>query len=689
MKRWFIILLVTLCINSYKLHSQILSTVDKWMEYLEDLAAELDDTELIETYYDDLSYLAEHPLDLNTVTADQLKRLPFLSDRQIDRLLAYRERYGSLRSVYELRNVDDMDYQTISLLASFVYVGELPVDKRRISVKNLSKYGSNELIIRYDQCFQQKSGYKDQPDSILEKYPNRKYLGEPFYHSLRYSYTFDDRLQFGIVAEKDAGEPFWNSYHKGYDFYSAHLFLKDVNKWLKSLAIGDYKISFGQGLVISNDFTPSRTMAVTQAERRTNGFRRHYSTNEQYFFRGAAGTVNIGNVDLSLFYSYRKMDATMGDDSTTFTSLKTDGLHRLQREWEKRRTISLQVYGGNIRYATPNFHVGLTALTYSFGKYRMNPTEKPHNLFYFRGSDNLNLSLDYMWRNSRIKFYGETAMSKNGAIATLNALQLTPTSYLSFLALYRYYDRRYQALFGHAFSQASTVQNEQGLYLGLQLTPVAHWKLSLYADIFRFPWLKYGVDAPSTGKEYMAQVDYEPNQNVSLYFRYKYKQKEKNQTLEDENISQVIPYTQHRFRFQLGYKLSAPIVCKTAANAVIYDETVEDPSKGILVSQSIGWRPSRLPLQMDGYFAWFHTDDYYSRLTSYEKNLLYAFSMPSFYGKGIRLAFTFRVNLAKHLSLSAKIAHTHYTDREVIGTDTEEIDGSNKTDLYALLSWKF
>ena len=196
-----------------------------------------------------------------------------------------------------------------------------------LTVKNLLKYGRNELQIRYDQCFQQKKGYGEQTDSILSLYPNRKYRGEPFYHSLRYSYTFEDRLQAGFVAEKDAGEPFWNAYHKGYDFYSAHLFLKDIN-WLKSLAIGDYKMSFGQGLVISNDFSPSRTAVVAQAERRTNGFRRHFSTNEQDFFRGVAGTITIRNLDISVFYSYRKMDAAV--DSLTFTSLKTDGLHRLQ-----------------------------------------------------------------------------------------------------------------------------------------------------------------------------------------------------------------------------------------------------------------------------------------------------------------------------------------------------------------------
>lgn len=334
MKRLFIILSIILLINSYNANSQILHSVDKWMEYVEELATETEDAERIETLYSDLSYLTEHPFELNSVSREQLKRLPFLSDRQIEGLLSYRQRYGNMVSIYELKNIEELDFQTISLLLPFVYVGDITVDKRLFTVKNLLKYGSNELQIRYNQCFQQKEGYATQTDSILERYPNRKYLGEPFYTSLRYSYAFDDRLQAGFVGEKDAGEPFWNQRHKGYDFYSAHVFIKDIN-WLKSLAIGDYKMSFGQGLVISNDFSPSRTAVVAQAERRTNGFRRHFSTNEQDFFRGVAATVTIKNLDISAFYSYRKMDA--GVDSVTFTSLKTDGLHRLERDWEKRR----------------------------------------------------------------------------------------------------------------------------------------------------------------------------------------------------------------------------------------------------------------------------------------------------------------------------------------------------------------
>ena len=225
------------------------------------------------------------------------------------------------------------------------------------------------------------------------------------------------------LQKNDAGEPFWNEYHKGYDYYSMHLFLKDMNKWLKSLAIGDYKISFGQGLVISNDFSPSRNALVSQAERRTNGFRRHFSTNENDFFQGAAATVNWKNLDISLFYSYRKLDGSV--DSTIVTSFKTDGLHRLVRDREKMRKVAMQTYGGNIRYATPDLCIGLTALSYSFGNYSIQPDPKPYNLFYFRGNRNLNISVDYLLKNRWIKFYGETAMSRNRAVASLNALQLT------------------------------------------------------------------------------------------------------------------------------------------------------------------------------------------------------------------------------------------------------------------------
>ena len=671
MKRLFINLLVYLFINCYQLNSQVNYSVDKWKEYIEEIASETEDETQIESLYADLSYLSEHPLELNSATEEQLKRLTFLSDLQIQELLSYRLRYGKMVTLYELKNIQSLDWETISLLLPFVYISETMVDKRSITVKNMLKYGSNSLHINYNQCFQQKKGYCSYPDSILQRYPNRQYLGEPFYHSIRYSYAFEDRIQLSIVAEKDAGEPFWNQYHKGYDYYSANIFLKDMNKWLKSLSIGDYKVSFGQGLIISHDFSPSKNVLVSQMERRTNGFRRHFSTNENDFLRGIATTIHIGKFDISMFYSYRKLDASV--DSSRVSSFKADGLHRLVRDWEKLRTVSMQTYGGNIRYATSNLCVGVTALSYSFNNVTIDPDLKPYNLFYFRGNKNWNMGVDYLLKNRWIKFYGETALSENKSIATLNAFQLTPVSYFSLLCLYRYYDKSYQAFYGNAFSQSSTIQNEQGLYIGMQWTPFAHWKLSAYIDLFKYPWLKYGIDHPSTGKEYMCQLDYVLNTYLSAYIRYKYKQKEDTY--------------QQRLRMQIMYACSPTLSFRTSIEGILYEE--QQRSYGWMVSQSMSWKPVRLPIQTHISVAGFHTDDYQTRLYAYEKSILYTFNSTSFYGKGIRFAFTFQWDILKQLSLSTKLGHTCYMDREKIGSDLEEIDGNNKTDLYMLLRWKF
>lgn len=673
MKKRLIFMFICAFINCYFINSQSINNVDNWTDYLNEMASETEDEEQAEILYADLSYLSEHPYDLNSVTFEQLKRLPFLSDVQIENLLNHRLRYGRMVSVYELKNVESMDLQTISLLLPFVYIGDKTVDKRKISFDNLLKYGSNELQIRYDQCFQQKKGYQAYSDSVLQRYPNRKYLGEPFYHSIRYVYDFDERIQLGFSVEKDEGEPFLNQTHQGYDYYSGYILLKDLNKWLKTMVVGDYKVSFGQGLVVSNDFILSRTAAVTNGERRSYGFRRHYSTNENDFFRGAAATMAIAKVNVSLFYSHKKMDASV--DSMNIRSLKTDGLHRLPREREKMNLVPMQTVGANVRYVSPDLCIGMTALSYSFGRFEMQPDPKPYNLFYFRGSKNTDVSVDYLLKNRYIKFFGETAISSNKAIATLNGLQLTPVSYCTFLLLQRYYDRRYQAFYGRSFGQSSTVQNEQGVYLGMQWTPVARWKFSAYADFFRFPWIKFDTSSPTEGKEWMIQTDYTSGKTMAFYIRYRQKQREKSK--------------QQRLRYQLLVNASESLQLKTSLDGTLFN-VENNRSKGFMIAQSIGWRPVSELFQSDMYVAYFRTDDYYSRITSYEKNILYAFNMPSFYGRGVRAALSLRWNcFHNRLSFSVKYANTWYFDRDKIGTDSEEIAGKRKSDLYALVRWKF
>ncbi len=115
----------------------------------------------------------------------------------------------------------------------------------------------------------------------------------------------------------------------------------------------------------------------------------------------------------------------------------------------------------------------------------------------------------------------------------------------------------------------------------------------------------------------------------------------------------------------------------------------EESSKGFLISQSVGYRPENSPLQGDINMAWFQTDDYDTRLSAYERNILYAFYIPTFYGKGLRLAATLRWNILSRLAFYAKFGLSHYTDRDEVGTDLEAINGSTRMDVNALLRWKF
>ena len=115
----------------------------------------------------------------------------------------------------------------------------------------------------------------------------------------------------------------------------------------------------------------------------------------------------------------------------------------------------------------------------------------------------------------------------------------------------------------------------------------------------------------------------------------------------------------------------------------------QKPSQGILIDQQVGYKLDIIPLRLDAHVAWFHTDDYASRISIYEKGLLYTFSVPSFYGKGERYAVNVHYEWNEHVIFQIKYAMTHYRDRKVIGSGLEQINGNKKSDLYMQLRWKF
>jgi len=676
----FLSILVTI-----DLCAQITSNNTEWMQYLEELAdSEERNPDDIEQLFDELSYLSEHPFNLHTVTKQELERLPFLTDIQIENLLYYIYKYAPLVDCYELKNIEGFDFETINYLLPFVYVSETDKTSMNSLGKNKKQYAKQELLFRSDYTFQKKAGYEKVSEEERSAHPNKYYLGEPYYLSFRYGYKYKD-FQFGVIGKKDPGEAFWNERYKGFDYYAFNLNIKNKGI-LENLHLGDYRLSFGQGLVMNTNFTMGKTSDVGNISLKSRGVTRHISTSENSFFRGIAGTLSYKKTKFHLFYSRRKYDANA--DSSVIYSFKTDGYNRVPSDILKKKTAQIDMSGTHIQWLNETFRIGFTAVYYSFGGKELNPNPQLYNMFYLRGKNHFNSGLNYEYHNRKISFQGETAVDASGKLATVNNLLINPVSTIDWILSYRNYARDYNAFYGKAFAESSAVQNENGIYTGLRFRPFRKWELSAYIDYFRFPWLKYGVNSPSSGTDGLIQLVYKHNSRLQMNLRYKYKEKYQNQIQEDARETRVNLYEQNRWRFQLDYQHEKGLGLKTQADYNGYT-SVSGSTAGWSLTQTVSFAKPQSNFQFDGALAYFHASNWNNRISIYEKNILYAFSFPNYYGEGLRFYSVIKWKITPSLTFYCKLASTQYFDRETIGSGLEEIQGKNKTDISGLIKYLF
>ena len=686
MNKWLKVILIT-CL-SVVLPVNNLSA----QHVLEEIAEQLitndeDNAYQWENLFEELSDLKENPLNINSATKEQLERFPFLNSQLIENILYYLYKYGAMVSINELMVVEDMDLATFRLLKPFITCQPLEEKTHTPTLKSILKYGKQELSARMDIPLYTRAGYQPFTSDYIKENPNKRYLGPSFYHNLRYKFRYTDKVYIGFTAEKDPGEPFFaGNNKKGYDYYSPYFYIRDFGK-IRALALGNYRLNYGYGLVMNTDFNMGKTTALNTLLNRESGIKKHSSTDEYNYFQGIAGSIQLSeHFTADAFYSYRQMDGIV--DNRFITSLKEDGYHRIPRDYEKKNSLTNQLIGSNIQYNGKNFELGLTAV-YNFFNKVLNPTYRPYNKYYPRGSDFFNLGANYKFFLKKLTWMGEVAMDKDRRMVALNTLRYRPKANFQLIAMHRFYDVAYQSMYARSVGEGSMVQNESGFYLGMEADELWYFKLTAYIDFFYFPWKKYQMTKNGTrGIDGVIQLDYSPTHELDMFIRYRYKNKFKDYNpAEGDKIT--VPYIQQKGRYQLTYSPNDELVLKTTADVVHNAYQHKNPSKGFLIKQSIGYKFPKLPLQLDASVAWFKTDDYASRITVYEKSLLYSFSMPSFYGEGERFSFNTRYELNKHIVLQGKYACTHYRDREVISSGLEQIEGNLKSDLYFQVQFKF
>jgi hypothetical protein len=656
-------------------------------DIFEQFKAESEEVIDYESFYDDLMFCAQNPINVNKTNRDELDKLQFLSEIQIENILSYVYEFGPLHTIYELQLIEGLDMTDIRRMLPFVRIGEGDDSKNKIYLKDLMRYGKNELLLRIDKGLETKEGYQWLPDEDVNA-PSvnpKLYLGNELYNSLKYRFHYKDRVQFGFSAEKDAGEQFWGNQNKGYDFYSFHVQLNNLGKF-KTIVLGDFRANFGQGLVLHPEFSMGKSSYVLNVAPRNSGLKKFSSTDEYNFFRGGGATVKLGKFDLTAFYSNKMID---GDTiNGTFPTIIKTGYHRTLDDLAKKQTVNQQIIGGNATYTNMNLQIGFTAVHTRLDNNLM-PDKSVYNHFYFSGDNQTTGGIFYRYRWNKLNLFGETAMTGNGALAMLNGCYFSPASQVSLVVLQRYYSPEYDTFYASGFASGSRINNESGIYIGAEVRPFKKWKFAAYADNYRFPWPKFGVDAPSLGQDYLFQADFATRKNLTMYWRLRYNEGQSNLSGSTAMMPIIVPQQKASLRYQLNYDVGN-FSFKNLVEGNLVRVADGNWTYGLIALQDVSYEFPKIPLQLDFRMQFFDAVDYDNRVYAYEKDVLYAFSIPMFSGIGSRYYLNVKYEISKQFSIWFKIAQTVYADdREALSSGNEAISGNRKTDIRLLLKWGF
>lgn len=650
----------------------------EWQGYLQFYLDSEENGALYEELSEQLSGLLLHPIDVNRATADELTRLPFLSQGQAEAIVKYRQRHGEIKSLYELILVYGMDRQTLQLCLPFLGIGKSGNQSSRTSRRI-----GQQLILQADRCLNQRAGFRNA--TAENKQADKAYRGDPWHNTLRYRFQQGQSLAAGFVLDKDAGEPYGGRFPWGGDSFHYYLDWQPGNRYVKQLVVGHYRLRLGSGLILNHQFSLGKNALSSSLLSQNTRLSAHASAEEFHFFQGAAADLHFGpHWRLIPFLSAKPIDGKTERD--TLTSIATDGLHRLQREEARRHSAWMSVGGLHVSYRREWFECGINFLYTHLNKIYYRP-QQAYNRHYFRGHELSQTSVEYRMRRFGVEWKGETALGDNGSMATLNLLQGKLSEDCTFLLIQRCFSNRYRQLHASTFGETSDVQAERGIYLQTLYHALRHLDLSASADFFRFTRAKYGIGRPSRGYEIMLRGDY-TRKNIACTLRYRLKNKQKTNTGK-HSTAPLQNYYRHTTEAIVACTPISWLRLKAHIQHKAYSCQFEGTEQGYAFSQSVAIGQEGFPVSAQLQWSRFHTDDYDSRLYLSERNLLYQFQIPMVYGTGARYSAVLSLRLHKTLHLDAKYALTSYRNRENIGSGLQSIDGNHKHDLWLQCRWRF
>lgn len=642
----------------------------------DDLTEDYDYMELTEKW----NYYLKHPIDLNKTDGETLSELRFLSPLQVAAIIAHRKAAGPYLTVYELQAVEGLNVEIVGLLLPFVQVEQGSGFDR--SANEYLSSGRHDLMFRYGRILEKQQGY------LITDPRRSSYLGNADRLFGRYRYTIPQKLQLSLNMKKDAGEQFFKGAQRlGFDFYSGSLSLQKIKRW-QQVVIGDYSLQFGQGLALWTGLSFGKGALVQHVARQGIGLRPYTSSNEFAFFRGMAASYAVRNWTVTPFISYKKLSATFVDSTSGrsyYSAIIENGLHRTPNEVSNRHNLTQLLLGTNIQYQKNAFTLGVNVLHTELSGNIM-PRALPYNRYAFVGSDLSNASIYYHTYIHNMYLFGELAHSFGSGLAYTNGLIASLSHKLSLVLQQRDYQKNYHAFYNQALAEGSHAVNEKGFYTGLIFQPSKKVLWVAYADSFRFPWLRYRVDAPSSGQDLFSQLNITPNKKVRYLLRYRFRNKAENgDSIHPTAILERVKRQQVRAESQ--FQLSSTLTLRNRIEFGHYKKATE-VEKAYLFYQDVIYK-SRGMVSGNIRVALFKTDGYNSRIYAFENDVLYASSFPFYSNKGIRYYLNLRCRIKRGVDFWCRYAVSRYPALHELGSALDKIEGNRKSELKLQMRFQF
>lgn len=594
----------------------------------------------------DLYALHDAPIDLNHTSDEELSQLYFLSPQQIDDILAYAGRHP-FESLYELRLIPSLTEYEIRDLLPFVQIRnhKSKIINQKLYPREVFAHATHEVITRVDA-------------RNIEGMES----ADPMYVQGRYRFDYQRKVTFGAQLRRPVG-----GVAKDLQ-YGAYLQLRDITPHLHTVVGGNFQASFGQGLVLAPVFHSGKSSYVSSVGMQQQGLR-YYSSVDGEGLHGVGATIRHAfssqtRLDASALYSMRH-----ANDST----------------WH-------HLIGANLTLRHKRLEVQLTAIenlwSDSIHPYR----NAKYNRHYFRGRNQAVIGASFRYNHGWFDAFGEVATTQNykrfeeainpingeavnsprWGVGTLVGSRFYPTQGVSLVALYRYYSPYFDNALGYAFSETSRINDENGGYLGFEITRWRNWRISGYGDVFYFSGYKYGLgDAVKTlGYDAMAELQYSRDA-WRLSWRLRARQKG------DATYSTRAQFDWAQGCWSLRTTAEANLVNHSS---ISYGVSLAQDIAFDLTPYTVHHTPLSLRLRLQGFDA----REWANRIYTYEHDVLYAFSIPATYGLGGRAYLCLRWQIIPQLALYFRVSETVYAKQWAASHSRPQ----TRTDLHLLLRAK-